>query len=444
MTSTVADQVRLYVVRGTAGEISEGIRNLISAGVLAPGDALPPIRALADDLEVHRNTVAGAYRLLVAAGVVETQGRRGSFVRAIPFLEGEGGIALPGSVDLASGNPDPALLPDLRASLDRTTYTPRLYGAAATEPLLDSWARSSIEDEVPRPCSITITNGAVDAVERLLTAHLTRGDAVAIEDPCFLASIGTLKANSFRAVPMDIDTSGITPQGLLRALESGVRAIICTPRAHNPTGVSMSADRAAILGSILAEFPHVLVIEDDHFSAVSSNRYCRLAPMSTTRWALVRSVSKFLGPDLRVAVVASDLDTGIRLSTHPRSGANWVSHLQQRLSAELLSDPTVIDGLANARAVYERRRTLLKSALSEHDIEVPDTFDGLNVWVPLDRDSEPIVERLAESGWLVRDGSQFSATPGQCHRALRVTASTITSDQAREFASALAEILASP
>lgn len=87
MTSTVADQVRLYVVRGTAGEISEGIRNLISAGVLAPGDALPPIRALADDLEVHRNTVAGAYRLLVAAGVVETQGRRGSFVRAIPFLE---------------------------------------------------------------------------------------------------------------------------------------------------------------------------------------------------------------------------------------------------------------------------------------------------------------------------------------------------------------------
>lgn len=185
MTSTVADQVRLYVVRGTAGEISEGIRNLISAGVLAPGDALPPIRALADDLEVHRNTVAGAYRLLVAAGVVETQGRRGSFVRAIPFLEGEGGIALPGSVDLASGNPDPALLPDLRASLDRTTYTPRLYGAAATEPLLDSWARSSIEDEVLRPCSITITNGAVDAVERLLTAHLTRGDAVAIEDPCF-------------------------------------------------------------------------------------------------------------------------------------------------------------------------------------------------------------------------------------------------------------------
>ncbi|MGE2846944.1 GntR family transcriptional regulator [Rhodococcus sp. 2.95] len=213
MTSTVADQVRLYVVRGTAGEISEGIRNLISAGVLAPGDALPPIRALADDLEVHRNTVAGAYRLLVAAGVVETQGRRGSFVRAIPFLEGEGGIALPGSVDLASGNPDPALLPDLRASLDRTTYTPRLYGAAATEPLLDSWARSSIEDEVLRPCSITITNGAVDAVERLLTAHLTRGDAVAIEDPCFLASIGTLKANSFRAVPMDIDTSGITRKG---------------------------------------------------------------------------------------------------------------------------------------------------------------------------------------------------------------------------------------
>ncbi|MFC1474113.1 hypothetical protein AB9H19_30000, partial [Rhodococcus qingshengii] len=105
------------------------------------------------------------------------------------------------------------------------------------------------------------------------------------------------------------------------------------------------------------------------------------------------------------------------------------------------SDPTVIDGLANARAVYERRRTILKAALSEHDIEAPDTLDGLNVWVPLDRDSEPVVDRLAGHGWLVRDGSQFSTTPSRRHNAIRVTTSTITFEQATQFSNTLDAIL---
>ena len=442
MSSVAIDQAT-GIEGGTAGEISESIRNLVGAGVLCPGDSVPPIRELAGELGVHRNTVAAAYRLLVAAGVAETRGRRGTFVRAIPALEGEGSIARAGHVDLSSGNPDPELLPDLGAALGRTSYSAPLYGTAATDPQLEQWARASIEPEVHRPFAITITNGAVDAVERLLTAHLTRGDAVAIEDPCFLASVGTLRVNGFRAVPVRVDAEGITPDDLHRALSSGVRAVVCTPRAHNPTGNSLTADRAEALGAVLADFPHVLVIEDDHFSAISSKPYHRLAPASTTRWALVRSVSKFLGPDLRVAVVASDVDTGARLSTRLRAGANWVSHLQQRLTSDLLGDPDVLLQLAEARRTYAHRRATLTGALRARNIYVPDSMDGLNVWVPLERDSTPVVDRLASQGWLVRDGAQFAATPDRPHNALRVTASTITADRARRFAAALAKILVS-
>jgi DNA-binding transcriptional regulator YhcF (GntR family) len=52
----------------------------VDGGELQPGDRLPAVRRLADDLGVAANTVARAYRELEQAGVIETRGRGGSFV----------------------------------------------------------------------------------------------------------------------------------------------------------------------------------------------------------------------------------------------------------------------------------------------------------------------------------------------------------------------------
>lgn len=61
-------------------QIRDGIVRLAASGVLRPGDRLPTVRALAATLEVAPNTVAKAYRQLEEAGVVQTQGRRGTYV----------------------------------------------------------------------------------------------------------------------------------------------------------------------------------------------------------------------------------------------------------------------------------------------------------------------------------------------------------------------------
>jgi DNA-binding transcriptional regulator YhcF (GntR family) len=52
----------------------------VERGELQPGDRLPTVRRLAEDLAVAANTVARAYRELEQAGVIETRGRAGSFV----------------------------------------------------------------------------------------------------------------------------------------------------------------------------------------------------------------------------------------------------------------------------------------------------------------------------------------------------------------------------
>lgn len=58
------------------------IRAAITGGDLALGASLPPIRQLAADLEVNPATVAKAYQMLEKDGIVQTAGRRGTFVHA--------------------------------------------------------------------------------------------------------------------------------------------------------------------------------------------------------------------------------------------------------------------------------------------------------------------------------------------------------------------------
>jgi GntR family transcriptional regulator len=52
----------------------------VTAGVLKPGDALPSIRQLANDLALNSKTVAKAYQLLTRDEIIETKGYRGTFV----------------------------------------------------------------------------------------------------------------------------------------------------------------------------------------------------------------------------------------------------------------------------------------------------------------------------------------------------------------------------
>jgi DNA-binding transcriptional regulator YhcF (GntR family) len=54
----------------------------VHSGDLAPGDKLPTVRRLAEDLGLAANTVARAYRELERAEVIETRGRNGSFIAA--------------------------------------------------------------------------------------------------------------------------------------------------------------------------------------------------------------------------------------------------------------------------------------------------------------------------------------------------------------------------
>jgi DNA-binding transcriptional MocR family regulator len=425
------------ITGSTAVEIAHSIRALVQHGALRPGDGLPPVRALAESLAINRNTVAAAYRRLVQAGIAVTQGRNGtSICKPVGAGEQEGISQGTPLVDLADGNPNPTWLPDPVALMARLASRPFLYGddtvLAELRVLADRWFKA----DCPPNWTLAVTHGAVDAVERLATAHLVPGEKVAVEDPGFLGTIGALRVAGMKAVGVAVDEYGMRPDALRAALAFGVQAVLVTPRAHNPTGCSLTRRRAKELRDVLAAFPATLVIVDDHYALLAETAYHSIFPAGAQRWALVRSVSKGFGPDLRVALVACDVDTGERLRARLAPGTTWVSRLLQGIVAAGLSDDDTLRRLQGGRDDYAKRRERLRQALMDKGLALPAATSGFNLWVPLTSDAKNVGYEMARRGWLVRLGNAFDVQGTS--QAIRVTVSRLEPGDVAKFANDLA------
>ncbi len=65
-------------------QIVNQIQSQLANGILKPGDQLPTVRALAQELRVNFNTVARAYRILDEVRIISTQQGRGTYITEIP------------------------------------------------------------------------------------------------------------------------------------------------------------------------------------------------------------------------------------------------------------------------------------------------------------------------------------------------------------------------
>jgi DNA-binding transcriptional MocR family regulator len=324
--------------------------------------------------------------------------------------------APPGTVDLSTGEPDSRLLPAIGPALRRlasSASAPVGYAEAGPQAELLSLARERfVADGAPVDgASLTVTSGTLDAVERLLGSRLRPGDRVGIEDPAWANLIDLVAALGLHPVPIPHDDDGPTVDGLRRCLGSSVAAVVLTCRAQNPTGAAITSERAARLRRVLADFPDVLVIEDDHAAELAEE------PLSTVGgpdrpWALLRSLSKPYGPDLRVALVAGEPASIARVEGRMRLGSGWVSTVLQRLVVELWQDDRVAATVARARAEYARRRTTLVSALAQRGVAARGR-SGINVWVSTS-DESGTVAALRDLGFAVAPGSLYrlASPPG--------------------------------
>jgi DNA-binding transcriptional MocR family regulator len=447
MEPEVARIVGAVETRSAAG-IAAAVNRLIKSGDLAAGSRLPTVRVLAQAIGTSPTTVNEAWRSLVRIGAVRTQGRGGSFVaetqrsgwpsRFWRMARAAGAFA----IDLSAGIPDPALLPEIHDVLGGIGRGPQPSGYLDPPvlPMLEAIIRKCWQ-EICDPECITVVDGSLDAADRVLTSLLRLGDRVLVENPTFPPFLDLLELIGAQPVAVGIDAEGMRPDELRAVLAAGAptgadpAVLLLQPRAHNPTGASMTKARAGELASILrTEAPNCVVVEDDHIGDISVVEPVSLAAHVPERTITIRSFSKSHGPDLRLAAVVGPTELIEPVIARRNLGPAWSSRLLQQLLADMLTDESCTTAVAQAREVYVRRREALTGALADRGIAVL-ARDGFNLWVPVANERDALV-LLAAQGIGAAPGRPFLAVPVD-RDYLRVTTALLPEADAERVADAL-------
>ncbi|MEQ1701953.1 MAG: uL13 family ribosomal protein, partial [Ilumatobacteraceae bacterium] len=227
MNSPSAPVIAEAITDRSARGIAAAVGRLISAGDLAVGARLPTVRELSKSLGVSPTTVSEAWQSLAAVGAIDARGRQGTFVRqptgpATPrryrrVTEGPGHFAL----DLSTGTPDPALLPDLGPVIARVSRQ-SLTSSYLDQPVLPELA-ARVRAEWPFvPEELTVVAGAMDALDRVASVIVRLGDRVAVEHPTFPPMLDLLELLGAEVIGIDMDAEGM----VLGRLASEVAKII--------------------------------------------------------------------------------------------------------------------------------------------------------------------------------------------------------------------------
>ncbi len=229
--------------------------------------------------------------------------------------------------------------------------------------------------------------------------------------------------------------SGMDTAVLKKAINKKCKAIVLTPRAQNPTGVTYSPDCLRQIREILDQHPHILIIEDEHLGLLGETPYVPICTVQDENWAIFRSFSKYLGPDLRTGAVIGSESVIRRMKSRRAAAGQWVSRILQTTVYQLLTSPGLLASIIQAREIYVRRRKFFLEKIRTSHIDVT-SDEGLNVWLPMDN-AEEVAARMLEQGWIVRTGRDFCILS---KGGLRITTASLTMEKTEEIVSAIINV----
>ncbi len=386
-------------------QISSAIVTAIRRGRLRPGDRLPGTRALAESLEVNRNTVIAAYDELTGEGWIESSRAQGSFVsrslpdvrpkaftrsaasRAeVPEATGFDFQATPGEREarhpekppvfsISLGAPDVRLTPvDLlarayRRAIRGQTESVLKYGHTGGHPALREALASMLAATrglATSAADVLITSGSQMALELLGRTLLHKGDVVAVEQIGYRPAWNAFQQHGAKVVPIPVDAGGMDVEALTRLTQrTPVRAIYVTPHHQYPTTATLTAGRRIALLE-LARKLRIAIIEDDYDHEYHYEGRPILPLASADQAGVViyiGTLAKVIAPGVRLGYTAAPRPLLDSMAAHRHVIDRQGDHTLEYAVAELIEDGAVQRHARRARRVYQARRDSLVRVL---------------------------------------------------------------------------------
>jgi GntR family transcriptional regulator/MocR family aminotransferase len=459
-------------------QIAGHIRSEIAAGALRAGARLPPIRALATEVGVNRDTVALAYESLATEGWVESVVGRGTFVRGLaiaspPAAPLELQLAAPVANLLAYENarprfavgsdviplhslvPDPAFYPveEFRRTLNRVLARDGAellrYGAPQGHAGLREILAQRLQSSGSRIAAdeIVLCHGASQGISLALRLFAEAGDQIAVEVPTYHNLLATLVALGLRPTPVPLTVDGPDLEQLERTLaRPEVKAFYTIPTFHNPMGITTSLSRRRELLDVAGRCG-VPVIEDGFETDLrwTGREVPPLAALDGRGLVVhLASFSKSLFPGVRVGSLTARgraLD-GLLALKHSTDLSD--SMPLQAAVHEFVRCGAYDRHLSRIRRMLRLRTEALLEALAR---EMPEGTvwtepeGGYQVWVelPFDVDSRDMLAGTAREGVLFAPGAQFLADRS-ASRGLRLTMAQADEDEIRRGVAILGRV----
>lgn len=395
-------------------QIADALQAAVAAGVLKPGDRLPPQRRLAQELNLDLTTITRAYEEARRRNLLEGRGAHGSYVAAAK-------VEFTATLDLSLNTPpmpaglnlDDMLKRGVAQVLLHTDTTQLLTyhqagGSAAERQAGAQWLMpilAKVDNE-----SIVVCPGAQAALAALILS-LSAPDQVILAEPvCYPGLAAAAKQFGRKLVSVASDQHGMLPAALLQTLrEHQVGFIYLNPTLQNPTTRTMPVVRRQQLASIAAEH-NLLIVEDDPYWLLADQPPPALAALAPQQVCYIASLSKCLTPGLRLAYVVLPKPTLRQAFLRAlRSFALMATPLTAALATQWLSDGTAARLLAAVREEANQRQRMAHAILAGYShAEV----QGLHLWLNLSSSwpASHFAEAAANAGLVVTPALAFAIT----------------------------------
>lgn len=433
--------------------LSSAFEQLISDGLLPPGQRLPTQRELATLLGISRPTVVRVYESLRSKSLIEGTIGRGTYVRTasrsaqprlselIDFERGASEADTGEIINLTVSKPE--LLPEFESAVQ--AIAGRAAGLAAAQAayypqglpelrhLVAAWySRRGLDTQ---PQQILITAGAQEALGLIVRLGLRPDGQFVIENPAYQGALDIVRGRTSRIRPIPTGPDGTDIDFLRRALVDAPQSpTLLMPTCHTITGaVTPIANREAI--AALAQESAGVIIDDDVFAHLTFDQssvpplaaFAPDAPIIT-----LGSTSKLVWGGLRVGWLRASADLVRRLARVKGTTTLGTSLVAQLIAVELLGD---LEGVAHRRVAEAMARDcqateLLKSTLPDWSWNPPK--GGVSMWLRLPGGaSATAFSAIAASyGVSVAPGPMFAANgEGDDHLRLVFMQSEATLDQ---------------